>query len=525
MGKSKKQQEKGAKFVAFCKDKKLLTKFETEVLEISKKVGDKKAELEDLEFQLKSINSIIDKKEQTLKGERETLMELNEQTVNSSKKIKLTKANENTEFRISKLTSTKRRSKPTEFTSAKSLLDVRRGEMWKVASCIHGATEENKNPVLFGLYDTVCAKFCAEKFGKVILQGKASVANSIKKKIREDDYKSAIHSDENISRSLSIYYSHSVMGKQKYISLRKANRNANTKMNKHVTYVPYQLLSTTINNIDIGVLNDIHPSLTYGLSPEEIGEGNYRDCKEYIPRMAKFYLIVDSHRKDKLRWFPDIARKDIQSKLFCIAFGGDGAPLSGMSMLISFINVTRRINSSAENFLIFGANVDECGTVAKRFVTKFMDDIKYLESKVFELNIGDVMHKVGFKLTELPNDMKYLAVLGGELSNSAYYFSTFGDVNQNNSNMVYTYGHGAGNKWKPWKYEDRVKAVKHVADKREQLEKENNNKETERTKLTNFIGQKQKCRQEFIPLVGSYIDVAKSEPLHLKNNVWIRSWS
>ena len=42
MGKSKKQQEKGAKFVAFCKDKKLLTKFETEVLEISKKFGDKK---------------------------------------------------------------------------------------------------------------------------------------------------------------------------------------------------------------------------------------------------------------------------------------------------------------------------------------------------------------------------------------------------------------------------------------------------------------------------------------------------
>ena len=75
-----------------------------------------------------------------------------------------------------------------------------------------------------------------------------------------------------------------------------------------------------------------------------------KDCKEYIPRLAKFYLIVDSHRKDKLRWFPDIPRKDIQSKLFCIAFGGDGAPLSGMSMLISFINVTRRINSSAEHF-------------------------------------------------------------------------------------------------------------------------------------------------------------------------------
>ena len=54
-------------------------------------------------------------------------------------------------------------------------------------------------------------------------------------------------------------------------------------MNKHINYIPYQLLSTTIDNIDIGVLNDIHPSLSYDLPPDEIREGNYRE---------NFYLVL-----------------------------------------------------------------------------------------------------------------------------------------------------------------------------------------------------------------------------------------
>ena len=43
-----------------------------------------------------------------------------------------------------------------------------------------------------------------------------------------------------------------------------------------------------------------------------------------------------------------------------------------------------------------------------------------LEGKVF--NINDLL--VTFKFQELPNDMKTLATLGGELSNAATYFSS-----------------------------------------------------------------------------------------------------
>ena len=52
-------------------------------------------------------------------------------------------------------------------------------------------------------------------------------------------------------------------------------------------------------------------------------------------------------------------------------------------------------------------------------------DIRFLESKVFEKTTSNGVRKVEFKLTELPNDMKMLAFLVGELSNAATIFLHF----------------------------------------------------------------------------------------------------
>jgi len=60
-----------------------------------------------------------------------------------------------------------------------------------------------------------------------------------------------------------------------------------------------------------------------------------------------------------LKDFPSFIKKDQESKLFVIAIGGDGASGSGTAFLASFINVGKRLASSAEKFLIFGANVAE----------------------------------------------------------------------------------------------------------------------------------------------------------------------
>lgn len=85
----------------------------------------------------------------------------------------------------------------------------------------------------------------------------------------------------------------------------------------------------------------------------------FRDLRSYALRLVKFYLIVNQRRHDKLKTFEKFEKKDKSSILFLMCLGGDEAPCAGMSFLLSFLNVGKRIASNFENFLIFGANVKE----------------------------------------------------------------------------------------------------------------------------------------------------------------------
>ena len=66
-------------------------------------------------------------------------------------------------------------------------------------------------------------------------------------------------------------------------------------------------------------------------------------------------------KKDLTNWnyFERFSSKEPSSFLFAIAVGSCGAPGIGMPVLISYINVGERIANSAEQFLTFGADVDE----------------------------------------------------------------------------------------------------------------------------------------------------------------------
>ena len=51
-----------------------------------------------------------------------------------------------------------------------------------------------------------------------------------------------------------------------------------------------------------------------------------------------------------------------------------------------------------------------------------------------------------------------LAMLGGELSNSSTYFSTFANVSTKDcADLRGTFGSGPQCKWKPWVFEERIK--------------------------------------------------------------------
>ena len=58
---------------------------------------------------------------------------------------------------------------------------------------------------------------------------------------------------------MNAYYSHNVLGKKKYLSLRKANREFTFENMQIANFISHKKLSKQINNVDIGELIDISP--------------------------------------------------------------------------------------------------------------------------------------------------------------------------------------------------------------------------------------------------------------------------
>ena len=138
-----------------------------------------------------------------------------------------------------------------------------------------------------------------------------------------------------------------------------------------------------------------------------------------------------------------------------MSFGGDGAPGVGTVFSVSFLNIGKRVLSSSGTFMIFGGEVEESSLPARRFVKIAIADFVYLESNFF-MHMGSATVNVEFKLCDLPNDMKMLYFLVGELSNSAKYFKMFADVNTDNYRQ---YNKSYGNDWKAFSYDKRLQRV------------------------------------------------------------------
>ena len=90
------------------------------------------------------------------------------------------------------------------------------------------------------------------------------------------------------------------MGKTKYLSMRKANKNKENIPN----YVTYDKLSKSIRDIDMGILKDVNEDFGKGLPEDDFVEGCYRPLIPYAQRIAEFYLNVYDERSDSLKQFP-----------------------------------------------------------------------------------------------------------------------------------------------------------------------------------------------------------------------------
>ena len=314
-------------------------------------------------------------------------------------------------------------------------------ETYEACSLIHAGCKDNKVSILKGILETVGRKFSSTDVVSELINGGKTITRKLSKNFINSLHNNFYTSNENRVRSLNVYYSHNLMGKQKYKAIRKANRNLLFQHQRVANYIPYSDLSNYINSIDIGVLLPLCPDLVSVDEVQHKPVGMFRDVCTYIQRLARFYLTVNEYRVDKLLVFDNNHKKYESSFMFLLAFGGDGAPGIGTAFSVSFLNVGKRILSSSGIFMLFGGDVEESSLPVRHLVKETIADFIYLESKVFPINTNDGNVNVEFKLSELPNDMKMLCFLAGELSNAAKYFTTFADVNTDNHRQYdKTYG-------------------------------------------------------------------------------------
>ncbi|CAB3986397.1 Hypothetical predicted protein [Paramuricea clavata] len=113
--------------------------------------------------------------------------------------------------------------------------------------------------------------------------------------------------------------------------------------------VPYYKLVKYLNGLDIGNLYSVEEELCQNFNDTDNISGLFRDIKEFLPKLAEFYLKM--YKSEDFNWFG-------QPYTFKVAIGGDGAPSGkhdqSCAWLISFLNIAGERSNSATYFSTFG---------------------------------------------------------------------------------------------------------------------------------------------------------------------------
>ena len=240
-----------------------------------------------LEKQYKEIDRLQHKKSYNDKR----ISDLKKDVENSSNQKEIQSA----AFVLSESTRKRRLKKPTTTESSKRIKQSRCSETFSAASIVHGGSSQNTDPTIDGLLLTATSKCHSDRLACKILTSKKSLTKQLTSRCIKQHSKTYYNSDANKNRSLNVYYSQNVMGKMKYVSVRKANKSSDV-----TNFIPYRKLSEYIQSINIESVKDINPKFTFGLDEDEIGSGMYQDLTDYALRLAEFYLTVNKCRTDKL---------------------------------------------------------------------------------------------------------------------------------------------------------------------------------------------------------------------------------
>ena len=367
-GKSKSRFAKGQLIGQIAHARKLITsscpilnQLSTDLHQQEIQINNQISELKDANTLLHANRIKLKRKQDTLDSINVTLDELKHET--SAKKPRLDNS-----FAITQRVTEYRQNNPSTSSSSANIRYKRQHETITACAKIHGIHDSKSTTLLSTMFDTLCSHFSNLAVTNEILNttndptrppNSQSVSNLVKSKIIMDSSKSYHKSETNKYRSLFTFYSGKyIMSARQYQALCKSNRqstliSSNDTFAQHLpNFIVYKELQYIINNVNIG---ETHSTLTI----DGMTRGCYRRLNTFTLRLAQFYLERNITRQDKLTEFPNIQKRDSESFLFILSFGGDAAPACGTSFFLAFINIGIRLDRSSEHFLVFGADCDE----------------------------------------------------------------------------------------------------------------------------------------------------------------------
>ena len=406
----------------------------------------------------------------------------------------------------------------------------------KIHSIAKDSDDEAKTATECGLWHTLVTSVNSKEITALCKKSRV-FSKDVIPDIVQSSVKSFEKSSKNVVRSVSVLYRGGMLSKRKYSSVRssevfdydvvhkKRRRTEFSEGCKVPALVPYKDLMEFIGEQNIGKLNNIPQALAereIEKESEEISDkylplvpGYYIALEERLLQLADLYLYIESQVPSSLNWF---GREKGQ---FLIALGADVAPFGkaneACSWLVSFLNVVGKVASPDHNFLICGANCKEDHPSMIEYAKHLRSEVMSIESKTF--NVRD--QEVKFEIKLIPADMKWLSTFSGELNNAATYLCPFGNVKKDELKIRgQSLGDGPEHKWQPWSYKFRELVVKKVAQyKKVQKIPLKNAPQNQREKVCKKIAEL-KSRQEFEPILGPMVQLAKCDPLHLGNNCW-----
>jgi hypothetical protein len=313
---------------------------------------------------------------------------------------------------------------------------------------VHGGSNDNK-PSLDGMWITLVNVATPAALSCYIANSQRVMKKVIPNVVNEH-VTSFENSLENKIRSLNVLYSRKMLGKEQYKSIRldlatKAKKKARTALQfmpkaNLPKLLPYDKLIKYIKSIDIGNLKDVKEELCADLEDDLKVEGAYRELEEFLKELGSMYIQIDQQLGEESTFM----HFGSEPYYFRVAIGADGAPVGkdeeATGWLISFLNVGAQIASERECLLIAGANCSETHISMVRYCEKLMQEIANIENQTYHLSVdcGDAseIFQVKFTFELVLSDMKWASFFSGELPNSAFYFSPFGNVNDDDKSIV-----------------------------------------------------------------------------------------